>query len=50
MLDGPVYLLGEVIKVLIQALDGAVPGLDARVAADALIGAVADNYGLHRTA
>lgn len=40
--------LGEVIKVLIQALDGAVPGLDARVAADALIGAFADNYQCER--
>jgi hypothetical protein len=40
--------LDEVIKVLIQALDGAVPGLDARVAADALIGAFADNYQCER--
>ena len=40
--------LGEVIKVLIQALDGAVPSLDARVAADALIGAFADNYRCER--
>ena len=40
--------LGEVIKVLIQALDGAVPGLDARVAVDALIGAFADNYRCER--
>lgn len=40
--------LGEVIKVLIQALDDAVPGLDARVAADALIGAFADNYQCER--
>jgi len=40
--------LGEVIKVLVQALDGAVPGLDARVAADALIGAFADNYQCER--
>ena len=36
--------LGEVIEVLIPALDGTVPGLDARVAVDALIGALADNY------
>ena len=36
--------LGEVIEVLITALDGTVPGLDARVAADALIGAFADDY------
>jgi hypothetical protein len=40
--------LDEVIKVLIQALDGAVPGLDARVAADALIGAFADTYQCER--
>jgi hypothetical protein len=40
--------LGEVIKVLIPALEGAVPGLDARVAADALIGAFADNYRCER--
>jgi hypothetical protein len=40
--------LDEVIKVLIQALDGAVPGLDAGVAADALIGAFADNYQCER--
>jgi len=40
--------LGEVIKVLIQALDGAVPGLDARTAVDALIGAFADNYRCER--
>jgi len=40
--------LGEVIKVLIQALDGAVPDLDARVAVDALIGAFADNYRCER--
>ena len=40
--------LGEVIKVLIQALDRAVPGLDARVAVDALIGAFADNYRCER--
>ena len=40
--------LGEVIEILIQALDGAVPGLDARVAADALIGAFADNYRCER--
>jgi len=40
--------LGEVIKVLVQALDGAVPGLEARVAADALIGAFADNYQCER--
>jgi len=40
--------LGEVITVLIQALDGVVPGLDARVAADALIGAFADYYRCER--
>jgi hypothetical protein len=40
--------LGEVIKVLVQALDGAVPGLDARIAADALIGAFADTYQCER--
>lgn len=41
--------LGEVIKVLIRALAGAVPVLDAQVAADALIGAFADNYRCERS-
>ena len=36
--------LGEVIEVLIPALDGAIPGLDGRVATDALFGALAADY------
>ncbi len=36
--------LSEVIGVLAPALDGAVPGLDGQVAADALIGAFAEHY------
>ena len=36
--------LGEVIGVLRPALEGAVPGLDGQVAADALIGALAQEY------
>jgi hypothetical protein len=37
-------LVGEVLGELVPALDGAVPGLDAQVAAAALIGAVAAHY------
>jgi hypothetical protein len=40
-LDAPCLLTAE-----IPALDGAVPDLDAQVAADALIGAVAAHYRL----
>jgi len=36
--------LSEVLGVLVPVLDGAVPGLDDRVAADALIGAFATHY------
>ena len=36
--------LGEVIEVLIPALYGAIPGLDGRVAVDALFGALAADY------
>ncbi len=36
--------LSEVLGVLVPVLDGAVPGLDGRVVADALIGAFAAHY------
>lgn len=36
--------LGDVLGVLVPALDDAVPGLDGQVAADALIGAFATEY------
>jgi hypothetical protein len=36
--------LGDVLGVLVPMLDGAVPGLDGQVAADALIGAFATEY------
>jgi len=36
--------LSEVLGALLPALDGAIPGLDSRVVADALIGAFAEHY------
>jgi hypothetical protein len=36
--------LSQVLGVLLSALDGAVPGPDSRVVADALIGAFAEHY------